>query len=55
MPQEAVMFKGTIRSNLDPFGQYSDQKIWDALEKCFMKESVMSMKGGLDEPVDEMG
>jgi len=24
MPQEAVMFKGTIRSNLDPLNQHSD-------------------------------
>ena len=31
IPQEPVLFKGTIRKNLDPFGQCSDDKLWETL------------------------
>ncbi len=55
MPQEAVMFKGTIRSNLDPLNQHSDQEIWDALDKSFMRQSVKNMPLGLSQAVDQMG
>ncbi|WPK25507.1 hypothetical protein PUMCH_002824 [Australozyma saopauloensis] len=34
IPQEPVLFKGTIRKNLDPFKQYSDDVLWDSLRRC---------------------
>lgn len=34
IPQNPVLFSGTIRSNLDPFDEYTDESIQDALEAC---------------------
>ncbi|KAJ3272398.1 hypothetical protein HDV01_005581 [Terramyces sp. JEL0728] len=55
IPQEPFCFKGTIRFNLDPFGIYSDEKIWAALEAIEMKETIMMMPEKLDAPVSENG
>jgi ABC-type multidrug transport system fused ATPase/permease subunit len=32
--QEATMFEGTMRNNLDPLGEHSDMEVWEAVEKC---------------------
>lgn len=55
LPQNTVLFSGTIRSNIDPFGDYSDEQIWDALEQCGMKETVEDMPGSLDGVIAEYG
>ncbi|KAK6910984.1 hypothetical protein I203_105019 [Kwoniella mangroviensis CBS 8507] len=34
LPQEAQLFSGTVRDNLDPFDQHSDEAIWEALSQC---------------------
>ncbi|KAI8328920.1 hypothetical protein BC941DRAFT_444086 [Chlamydoabsidia padenii] len=31
IPQEAVLFSGTLRSNLDPFDEHDDSEIWESL------------------------
>jgi ATP-binding cassette subfamily C (CFTR/MRP) protein 4 len=33
IPQEPLLFMGTLRKNLDPFEEYDDDKIWMALEQ----------------------
>ncbi|XP_071733698.1 ABC transporter C family member 3-like [Rutidosis leptorrhynchoides] len=55
IPQDPTMFEGTIRSNLDPLEEYSDDKIWEALDKCQLGDEVRSKEGKLDSPVTENG
>eukprot|EP00956_Cyclotella_meneghiniana_P006616 scaffold8751_cov79-Cyclotella_meneghiniana.AAC.1 len=55
IPQSPVLFSGTIRSNMDPFSQYTDEEVWDALEKCRMKDAVDAMTDGLQSKVAEYG
>lgn len=38
IPQDPVLFKGSIRANLDPFGLASDKKLWDALRRAGLIE-----------------
>nr|XP_029150836.1 ABC transporter C family member 13 isoform X4 [Arachis hypogaea] len=54
VPQSPFLFNGSLRENLDPFKMSDDLKIWDALEKCHVKEEVEEA-GGLDILVKEGG
>uniref|UniRef100_A0A7N8Y8Y1 ATP-binding cassette sub-family C member 5 n=1 Tax=Mastacembelus armatus TaxID=205130 RepID=A0A7N8Y8Y1_9TELE len=55
IPQDPVLFSGTVRSNLDPFKQYSEEQIWDALERSHMKECVSQLPLKLESDVVENG
>ncbi|EFJ28692.1 ATP-binding cassette transporter, subfamily C, member 15, SmABCC15 [Selaginella moellendorffii] len=55
IPQEPTLFRGTIRTNLDPLGKYSDLDIWEALEKCQMAKEIHSMANQLDSSVSDEG
>ncbi|XP_072251470.1 ATP-binding cassette sub-family C member 5 [Leuresthes tenuis] len=55
IPQEPVLFIGTVRSNLDPWDQYSDLQIWEALEKTHIKEMVSQLPHSLHSEVTENG
>lgn len=46
VPQEPVLFAGTLRFNLDPLGQYTDEQLWTALDRTHMRETVVRMGGG---------
>ncbi|CAH1105116.1 unnamed protein product [Psylliodes chrysocephalus] len=43
IPQEPILFSATLRYNLDPFGEYEDDKIWKALEQVELKDAVDSL------------
>jgi ATP-binding cassette subfamily C (CFTR/MRP) protein 4 len=55
IPQEPILFLGTLRQNLDPFDEYSDSQLWDALEDVNLKEVVSGLPSGLDSGVLEGG
>ncbi|XP_018432035.1 PREDICTED: multidrug resistance-associated protein 5 isoform X1 [Nanorana parkeri] len=55
IPQEPVLFSGTVRSNLDPFNLYSEEQIWDSLERTHMKECVSQLPLKLETEVMENG
>ncbi|KDP28145.1 hypothetical protein JCGZ_13916 [Jatropha curcas] len=55
IPQEPVLFEGTVRSNIDPIGQHSDEEIWKSLERCQLKDVVAAKPEKLDAPVVDNG
>jgi ABC-type multidrug transport system fused ATPase/permease subunit len=55
IPQEPVMFVGTIRSNLDPFNKCTDEEIWKALDAVFLGDKIRKSTQKLDTAVTENG
>ncbi|XP_020962553.1 ABC transporter C family member 3-like isoform X2 [Arachis ipaensis] len=55
IPQDPTMFEGTVRNNLDPLEEYTDEQIWEALDKCQLGDEVRQKEGKLDSPVSENG
>lgn len=49
IPQDPLLYQGSLRNNLDLLGQYSDEAIWRALEKVCMKDKFQ--QGGLQSEV----
>lgn len=43
IPQEPILFQGTIRTNLDPQGVYSDEELWTALSRSHLKNDLLSL------------
>lgn len=55
IPQDPVLFTGSIRSNIDLFGQFEDAKLWQALEEVQLKGFLIQTNKTLDSPVYENG
>ncbi|PNT05763.1 hypothetical protein POPTR_014G193400v4 [Populus trichocarpa] len=55
IPQDPTLFEGTIRGNLDPLEEHSDQEIWQALDKSQLRQIVQQKEQKLDSPVLENG
>ncbi|CAJ1010930.1 putative ABC transporter, partial [Leishmania naiffi] len=55
IPQDPLLFDGTVRSNVDPFGCCGDAAVWRALRQVGMEERVRGEAGGLDGRVQEGG
>ncbi|KAJ8979913.1 hypothetical protein NQ317_005349, partial [Molorchus minor] len=51
IPQEPVLFSGTLRDNLDPFNEFDDEKLWKTLEEVELKNIVKN----LDSEVSDCG
>ncbi|XP_076279079.1 sulfonylurea receptor [Lasioglossum baleicum] len=55
IPQDVIMFGGTIRENLDPLYEHDDRDLWNALEVAQIKDAVVSHPEGLNFEVREGG
>lgn len=56
IPQDSQVFEGTVRENVDPTEQYSDEEIWRVLELSHLKDHVLTMgKDGLLTQLTEGG
>lgn len=45
IPQDPALFKGTIRSNLDPFNEHNDLELWSALRKAYLIDQEKELEG----------
>lgn len=55
IPQDPVVFTGPVRRNIDPFGDYSDDRLWEVLTEVQLKDAVNELPGKLDSELTEGG
>uniref|UniRef100_A0A8C3L395 ABC-type glutathione-S-conjugate transporter n=1 Tax=Chrysolophus pictus TaxID=9089 RepID=A0A8C3L395_CHRPC len=55
IPQDPVLFSGTLRMNLDPLNQYTDADIWTALELTQLKNFVADLPEQLEYQCTDQG
>nr|XP_005586156.2 ATP-binding cassette sub-family C member 4 isoform X4 [Macaca fascicularis] len=55
IPQEPVLFTGTMRKNLDPFNEHTDEELWNALQEVQLKETIEDLPGKMDTELAESG
>ncbi|KAL3738259.1 hypothetical protein ACJRO7_019740 [Eucalyptus globulus] len=55
IPQDPTLFGGTVRYNLDPLFEHTDEEIWEVLGKCQLREAIQEKEKGLESPVMQDG
>ncbi|KAB7496419.1 putative multidrug resistance-associated protein, partial [Armadillidium nasatum] len=55
IPQDPALISGSVRRNVDPFEEYKDEQIWNALEEVHLKNAVLQMPFGLYSKINEGG
>ncbi|XP_022093420.1 multidrug resistance-associated protein 4-like [Acanthaster planci] len=55
IPQDPILFSGTMRKNLDPFDEHADCDIWRAIEEVELKPAVEELPDKLEAVLTEGG
>ena len=55
IPQDPVLFSATVRFNLDPFNESTDEDIWSVLEQVELKDVIQNLPNQLEDDVHEGG
>uniref|UniRef100_A0A3Q2Y780 ABC-type glutathione-S-conjugate transporter n=1 Tax=Hippocampus comes TaxID=109280 RepID=A0A3Q2Y780_HIPCM len=55
IPQDPVLFSGSLRMNLDPFDTYTDEEVWSSLELAHLKNFVSNLPDKLNHECSEGG
>ena len=55
IPQDPLLFTGSLRRNLDPFEEFSDERIWTVLHEVHLAAAVTDLKMGLETEMTEGG
>ncbi|XP_044044179.1 multidrug resistance-associated protein 4 isoform X2 [Siniperca chuatsi] len=55
IPQDPVLFTGSMRKNLDPFNQHTDEELWKSLQEVQLKSVVEELPGKLETVLAESG
>lgn len=55
IPQDPVLFSGSMRMNLDPFNKYADEELWSALKHAHLAAFIKGLAAGLNHEVTEGG
>lgn len=55
VPQDASVFRGTIRFNIDPMGQHNDEKIWAAVQQAQLLPAVQRFSQGINHNLADEG
>ena len=50
LPQDPLLFSGSVRANLDPWEEHSDETIWSALERAQIAAAIHALEPGQDNP-----
>ena len=55
IPQDPVIFSGSIRKNLDPFDDYTDDQVWKSLQQSHLSTYISGKEEGLEHAITEGG
>uniref|UniRef100_A0A7N8XUN0 Multidrug resistance-associated protein 4 n=1 Tax=Mastacembelus armatus TaxID=205130 RepID=A0A7N8XUN0_9TELE len=55
IPQDPVLFTGSMRKNLDPFNQHTDEELWNSLQEVQLKSVVEELPAKLETVLAESG